>query len=60
MAHVTQLEIYNSRNYKGLVAKSEFWPYGHIIYNSRNYKGLVATGNIVSIAKSTIVEIIKA
>ncbi len=33
--------IYNSRNYKGLVAINDL-THATLIYNSRNYKGLVA------------------
>ena len=41
-----QAPIYNSRNYKGLVARG-FFKSRHFIYNSRNYKGLVAAFGVL-------------
>ena len=41
LAEYGTFEIYNSRNYKGLVAQTVIQSDVRI-YNSRNYKGLVA------------------
>ena len=53
--------IYNSRNYKGVLADmiTFVWVVG--IYNSRNYKGVLADmEHHLNLLESTIVEIIKA
>ena len=53
--------IYNSRNYRSLLAKSEATDRNLQIYNSRNYRSLLAIlYQIHRFQRSTIVEIIEA
>ena len=53
--------IYNSRNYRSLLAKSEATDRNLQIYNSRNYRSLLAIlYQIHRFQRSTIVDIIEA